>query len=277
MSTTGDFSIGSRSGPLDAVQAPQSAVSWAAIIAGAFVSISSALVLLAFGAGIGLASVSPWAGSGVSSTTFTVWAAVWLIVVQWLSAALGAYVAGRLRTRWVGLHTEEVTFRDTGHGLITWSVAVVLGAAVLGSAASSLIGGAASATASTTAAAGQNASDPTGYFVDTLFRSDRPSPNAPAADVRPEATRILAVSVKNGSVSPADKTYLAQLISARTGISQPDAEKRIDQVEGEARAAADAARKSAAKISIYIALSMLIGAFIAAVSGALGGRARDSY
>jgi hypothetical protein len=94
-----------------AVESAVSGVSWAAIIAGAFAIVAASLILLALGAGLGLASVSPWYNSGASATAFGVWAAVWLIVVQWLSAALGGYLTGRLRTKWVGLHTDEVYFR----------------------------------------------------------------------------------------------------------------------------------------------------------------------
>jgi hypothetical protein len=281
MAITSTMSTGSAVGleADGASESSRSAVSWAAIFAGAFIAIASALALIAFGAGIGFASISPWAGSGVSATTFTVSAAIWLIIVQWLSSALGAYVTGRLRTKWVGIHTDEITFRDTAHGLLTWSVAAVFGAFLLASATTSIIGGAASVTATAAgSAAGQTASssDPSAYFVDSMFRGTQPAQNGANADPRPEATRILAVSLKNGSVAPADKTYLAQMISARTGISQPDAEKRIDDTINQAKATADAARKNAAKVSIYTFFSMLVGAFIAAVAGAIGGRARDA-
>jgi len=104
--------------PSGAVESAVSAVSWVAIIAGAFAIAAASLILLALGAGLGLASVSPWYNSGPSATTFGVWAAVWLIVVQWLSAALGGYLTGRLRTKWVGVHTNEVYFRDTAHGFL---------------------------------------------------------------------------------------------------------------------------------------------------------------
>src|ERR1700680_4665477 len=120
-----------------------SAVSWGAIIAGAFVIASIGLMLMALGSGFGLASVSPWPNSGVSATTFGVMTAIWLIVVQWVSSALGGYLTGRLRTRWPGLHTDEVHFRDTAHGFLAWAVAAVITAAVLASAVSSLVGGAA--------------------------------------------------------------------------------------------------------------------------------------
>ena len=105
-----------------------SAVSWAAIAAGTVVAVSVTFVLTALGSGLGFASVSPWPTRGVSATTFTVLTAIWVIVVQWGASALGGYTAGRLRTKWAGLHTHEVFFRDTAHGLVTWATATVLGA-----------------------------------------------------------------------------------------------------------------------------------------------------
>jgi hypothetical protein len=89
----------------------------------------------------------------VSATSFAVTSAIWLIVTQWLSSGFGGYVAGRLRTRWIGTHTHEVFFRDTAHGLITWAVATVLVAAVLAGAMQSPIMGRVDSDAAHTAAA----------------------------------------------------------------------------------------------------------------------------
>ena len=75
-----------------------------------------------------------------------------------------------------------------------------------------------------------NPNMPSGYLVDTLFRKSTPDANASAQDTRGEATRILASGLKNGDVSQADRTYLAQLVAARTGLSQDDAQKRVDAV-----------------------------------------------
>ena len=108
----------------------KSAASWPGIIAGAFVAAACTVFLVSLGSGIGFASISPWPDRGASATSFAVTTAIWLIVTQWVSAALGGYIAGRLRTRWIGTHPHEVFFRDTAHGLITWSVATVLVVAV---------------------------------------------------------------------------------------------------------------------------------------------------
>src|ERR1700745_3453288 len=107
----------------------RSAVSWAAVIAGGVAAVAIKLLLVALGAGIGLSSVSPWTSANPSATTFTLLAAIWLIIVQWLSSGLGGYLAGRLRTKWISLHTEEVFFRDTVHGFLAWGLASLLVAA----------------------------------------------------------------------------------------------------------------------------------------------------
>jgi hypothetical protein len=122
------------------------------------------------------------------------------------------------------------------------------------------------------------------YFVDSLYRTDHPGATVADGDVRAQSARVLLYGITNGEVSAPDKIWLAQLVAARTGLSQTDAEKRVDVVIAQEKAAevkvrqtADAARKSASYLSIFTALSMLIGAFIACVSAALGGQQRDEH
>lgn len=170
-----------------------SALSWSAIVAGTVGAIALTIALFALGSAFGLASASPWPGTGASPTSFTIGAGIWMIVTQWLSAAAGGYLAGRLRTRWHGLHTHEVFFRDTAHGLLTWATATVLMAAV--------------------AAA--------------------------------------AVALSNLAQAPVDEEMT--------------------------REAADAARKVAATFAAFTGLSLLVGAFVGSVAGAIGGRVRDLH
>src|SRR5437763_1731138 len=108
-----ELATGSRE--LGLVEADASGISWPPVLGGALVAAATALLLFALGAGVGFSSVSPWPNSGASPTTFTVMTAIWLIVVQWLSSGLGGYLAGRLRTKWTGVHSDEVYFRDTAH------------------------------------------------------------------------------------------------------------------------------------------------------------------
>ena len=282
----------------------QSAVSWAAVIAGAVSAAAISIILLIFGAGLGLSSVSPWPHQGVSVTTFTVLAAIWLILVQWISSAVGGYMAGRLRTKWIAVHTEEVFFRDTAHGFLAWGLATVVVAGMLTMASGSAVSNGAqmASNAPATAMASNN------YYVDLLFRQNA-NPNAggdvnggtalatpdngsaamvtglPDQEVRREAATILAQSAANGgNVSSADDAYLVQLVSGRTSLAPADAQARVNDVLGQeqaaiakAKQAADAARKASAEAAIYTFVSLLIGAFIASVAGAIGGSLRDKY
>lgn len=264
-----------------------SAISWAAIVAGAFVAVASSLILIALGSGIGFASISPWSNQGVSATTFTVTSIIWLIVTQWLSASLGGYIAGRLRTRWIGTHTHEVFFRDTAHGLITWSVATVLVINILGSSLFAAAGAGAHAAAEVAASAAKGSlvdgiSPAVSYEIDRLLRTADASSAQP--DPRSQVTAILANAAVSAEMPAADRAYLTQLVAVRTGMSQADAQQRVSQfaarieeLQVKAKEAADAARQAAAQLSIYLALSLLIGAFIASVSAALGGRLRDEH
>src|SRR6202021_1950255 len=147
-----------------------SGVSWAAVFAGAFVAAAFSLALVALGAGIGLVSVSPWSSNNPSVTPFTVLAAAWFIAVQLFASGIGGYVAGRLRTGWAGVHTDESYFRDTAHGVMAWAVATVFTAALLAGAASVLTGSAATVASGAAQGAAQNsaATSPSPYIVDTL-------------------------------------------------------------------------------------------------------------
>jgi hypothetical protein len=271
--------------PVGGNESALSAVSWAAVVAGTVAAIALAIVLTSLGAGLGLTSVSAWPNAGASATTFTISAGIGLIVVQWLSSALGGFVTGRLRTKWTGLHTHEVFFRDTAHGFLSWALATILGTLLLAAAASSIVGGGVRVASTAAGGAAQAAaSSVSGYAVDGLFRSDRIDASTSTQDAAAQATRILANGVRNGDVPPADRTYLAQLVAAKTGISQADAQKRVDDTiagakdaEIKARQAADAARKSAATFAIFTALSLLIGAFVAMSAAAFGGNVRDEY
>jgi hypothetical protein len=270
--------------------AGRSAVSWSAIIAGAVVTAATSLVLLAIGSGFGLAVASPWANAGATALTLSVGAAIWLIIMQWVASAAGGYLTGRLRTRWHGVHSHEVFFRDTAHGFLAWSLATVVAAALLGSAA--IVGAAAGAHAmharaavfSDHASAPDSVAPALAYDVDFLFRSPHPADVASAADDRMQAARILEAGVKNAAVPVQDAAYLDQLVIAQTGLAAADAQQRVSTVITQEQAAAvqakqtaDKARETVATLSILTALSMLIGALIASLAAALGGQLRDQH
>jgi hypothetical protein len=251
-------------------EASSSGISWAAVIGGAVVGAAMSLILLALGTGIGLSSVSTWSNAGASASTIGMAAIAWLILSQIIASAMGGYLAGRLRTKWVNIHTDEVYFRDTAHGFLVWAVGLVITAAFLSSAATSIVGG----TAQMGASALSNA-DPNEYFIDTLFRSDRPGPDPTDAPIRAESMGIFANALRQKDVSAPDRTYLGQLVAARTGLSQTDAEQRVSEVLTQARQAADNARKALAHSMYWTFLAFLIGAFCASFAATIGGKQRD--
>ena len=295
------------SGPwTDTTRSQNSAVSWGAIGAGAAAAASLSLILLMLGMGLGLSSVSPWAADGISASNFGLSTVLWLLLTQLLASALGGYLAGRLRTKWTGVHRDEVFFRDTAHGFLSWAVASLATAALLTSAIGTILGGGiqagasmvggVAATAGTAAAARPRQGGdggPMAYFVDTLYRRDPATAATADANERAVGMNTVEVSrifmnVTRAQPLPADDLrYVGQIVAQRTGLSQVDAQKRVAEVfaqaqartrdaEIAARVAANTARKASAQGALWLFVSLLVGAFIASLAATFGGRRRDA-
>jgi hypothetical protein len=277
-----------RSGFTEALiknEAYASGVSWAAVIAGAFVAAALWLILLTLGAGIGLSSVSPRPDIGASASRLGAGVIIWMIVVQFIASSVGGYIAGRLRTKWATIHTDEVYFRDTAHGFLAWAVGLVISAAFLVSAGTSIVSGAAqSRTAPLTMGRGAETAastpssgtlDPSEYLVSVLFRSEHPAVDHTDAPARAEAKLIFAHALARKNLSAPDRTYLASLVAATTGISQADADTRVFEVYAQLQQEADATRKTIAHASLWLFIALLIGAFCASFAATAGGRQRD--
>ncbi|MFC3109443.1 hypothetical protein ACFQAT_27790 [Undibacterium arcticum] len=222
---------------------------------------------------------------------------LWLAFTQIAASGLGGYLAGRLRIKWANVHADEVYFRDTAHGFFAWAVASLATAAFLTSAVGSVLSGgiqagaaaARTATAAATTATanrGDASSGPTGYFVDTLFRSPQAASDAMDTAPRQEAVKIFANDLRSGGLSPEDSQYLSLVVAKRTGLSQADAEKRvndtyakfskaINDADTAAKEAADKARKAAAYSALWMFVALLCGAFVASLCATFGGRQRD--
>jgi hypothetical protein len=279
----------------------QAAVSWAAIAAGAVAAAALALVLIAFGAGLGLSAVSPWSDTGVSASTFKTGTGIYLVIVAVMSSAVGGYLAARLRTKWVGVNTHEAFFRDSAHGFLAWAFATLLSASALASATSYLANGVTAGLGGAAAQATRSV-NPAEIYVDKLFRPDAQatpaapsapdsananppassSANSPAAantnpnQTRAEVLRLWTASFRDDeNLSGPDKTYVAHVVAARTGMSEADAQKRVNGVIVEAKTSADNARKGAAKLSFWLTAAMLFGAFAASLAAVEGGSLRD--
>ena len=271
--------------PGNVTESSGSATSWGAILAGAAVAVATSLILLAVGTGIGLAMVSPWQAQSAAPKTFAITGAIWLIVTQWVSAAVGGYVAGRLRARWTAVHTHEVFFRDTAHGFIAWSVATIAMTLVLvvsaDRALSNVTRGAQTlgSSGASNAAAGERDVD---SAIDRLLRA--PTSTGDASDFRRQVTDLARGAVLGQTLSDADRQYLTATVAQRGGSSPAEAQTRVDDFMNSLRTAhtraqemAEEARKSAEQGAIYTGLSLLIGAFIASAAAALGGRLRIEH
>ena len=308
-----DRGYGLSDGCSDTPLSVTSAVSWGAIAAGAAASASLSLILLILGGGLGLSSVSPWSREGVSAASFGVSAIVWLILTQLLASAMGGYLAGRLRTKWMDTQTDEIYFRDTAHGFLAWAVASLATAVLLTSVIGSILSGGLQAGATVVggvantapvAASGKMASEdggPLAYFVDSLFRRDGSAEAASSNGAkRPaeasertiakealEVGRIFMNVSRYDPLPPEDVRYVSKLVAQRTGISQQDAEKRVTGIyvraqaklhdaEVSAKETADKARKASAYAALWIFVSLLGGAFVASLTATYGGRQRDA-
>jgi hypothetical protein len=256
-------------------------VDWPCALAGSVIAAAISFVLFTFGSGIGLSIVSPWSGSGTSTVTFAVLASIFAVLAQVGAFATGGYVAGRMRRPWKDAKAEEVTYRDGVHGALVWGIGVILGATLL----ASTLGGAARTVADaggTAAVRSGGASAATVTSVDRLFRSNK-STAAPADarndqgrnETRAEVERIVAASIARREIVAADKTYLAQIVASRTGLTEGEAGLRIDQAIFDGKAAADLARKTGI-ISAFLAGASLLAGLVAAWSAAMvGGTHRD--
>lgn len=274
--------------------------SWSAAIAGTFAAMAVTFIVVALGSGVGLSFASPY-GSGPSATSLTVAAAVWLVLAQALGFATGGYLAGRLRSPAYDGVIGETTFRDAAQGFIVWALGTVIMGAVLvtlgyfaASATARVAAGAATAAAQGGTATASSATD---YFVDLLLRpGPAPATNNAAsatvgaaaagaqpalnAETRAEATRVLVRSIAQGKLDDSDRAYLAQVVSARTGLPPDEAQRRVTEVEGKARAAAKEAADKTAKAGAYFSfwtfMSLLFGGVAATLAGMLGGQLRDA-
>lgn len=306
-----------------------SAVSWGAIFAGAAAAAALSLILLVLGTGLGMSVVSPWSQKGISATTWGVTTILWITLTSIVASAIGGYIAGRLRSRWLATHSDEVYFRDTAHGFLAWAISTLLTAALLttvigtivGSAVqtgATVVGNAAAGTATAVSgaaaiAATENSEEKKfdtekslSYFLDYLFRKNSSPTAAPAVPGTPntvppaltsgtpesdtaakaEIARIFLNGLADGKLPAADLTYAGELLAQQVGISQQDAESRITatfntvqtkvrEAEVATRVAADKARKTTAYGSLWLFVSLLIGAFVASFTAIYGGRQRD--
>ncbi len=260
---------------------------WGPIVAGALLAAALSFVLLTFGAAIGLSATSPWPNSGLSAKFIAGAAVFWTLAQQIGAFMAGGYIAGRMRTRWSDAAQDEVEFRDGLHGALVWAAGIVVGAALLMATTGAVARTGAQVAGQAAVTMAGSSVNPMDTVMDTMLRPAPPPAPAgqparagqqPVATEGPRATigRILATSVAEGNLSNENRTYLAQLVSQQTGLSQQEAETRVTTAVTATREAADKARRAAVATGLVTAISLLIS-FAAAWWAALkGGQHRDN-
>jgi hypothetical protein len=282
-------------------------VEWGPIIIGTLGALAIMVVLMTFGAALGLSVVSPQPYAGISAKALAVLAGLYAALVHVASFAAGGYLAGRMRTPWATDNLVERHFRDGGHGFAVWALGVVVGALFLASGISGVVKTAVGATTAVAAAGTAGAASnpaagaalqqvsmqPADYAVDRLLAPGpagaaapatgaSPTPQQSRADLAAPIARTFAANMQNPQLDARDRAYLASLVSQRTGMPQADAEKRVDTAftdlkaaEQKARDAAEHARKATLIAAFLAAATLAIGCAAACAAASLGGRHRD--
>lgn len=270
-------------------------VEWGSVILGALGATAMSVVLLTFGAALGLSVVSPYPYAGIPAKGLAVLTGTYTALVMVASFAAGGYLAGRLRTPWPSSDPVESQFHDGAHGFAVWALGVLLGAALAVAGVGSVLKTAAQV-ATTTAAAGaagaaldRLSTTPTDYAVDRLLA---PAPEGATgqtvsqpqqrSDLAAPIARAFAANLHNPQLDARDRATLVQLVVQRTGMPQADAEKRVDDAfaelkaaEQKAREAAEQARKTALISAFVVAATLAIGCAAACAGAAVGARHRD--
>lgn len=221
----------------NALSSIPSAVSWGAIVAGAAAGASLSLILLILGVGLGLSSISPWVNEGISAESFGMSTIIWLTITQLLSSALGGYLAGRLRTKWVDIHSDEVYFRDTAHGFLAWAVASLATAVLLTSVIASILSGGASVVGGVS-----------------------------------NTASMAAMAVNETQSSSLSQQEVEQRVSEIYTRIQSE----LQDSETANKEAAETARKASAYAALWIFVALLIGAFASSLAATFGGKQRDA-
>jgi hypothetical protein len=247
-------------------------VRWTPIVAGAIVAATVSSVFLTFGTGIGLTVASPSATWRDTSSALILLGGLWLLLTSLASFGLGAYLAGALRPTLSAITPHEVEFRDGVHGLLVWGIAILVGAALTFAMPRT------SALRSDVAAPiTSNAESFLAFELDRLLRSDQTpeAANINNSDLRAQAARIIISGVGHTGVAPEDRVYLVRAVMARTGVAQPEAEARVDKAFADSNTAVSRARRGAVILAFMIGTSLIIGAAIAWLAAAAGGKHRD--
>jgi hypothetical protein len=261
----------SHDGAVPTPGGPLSYIHWGPVIAGAIVAAATSFVLMTFAGAVGLSIASPSPTWRDTSIGLAVLSGFWVLVTVVGSMALGGYLAGRVRSTWT-TSADEIEFRDGVHGLLVWALAVVIGGLLAWGTASAI-----TAVRSSIATADRPTTGEPAFLaleLDRLFRSER-RPERADPDARAEAGRIILTGIGRRDVTTDDRAQLVRLVAARTGLAQPEADRRVAQSLQEARQAARRIRASGVIVGFMAAASLAAGAAAAWAAAGIGGKHRD--
>ena len=251
-----------------------SGISWSAVIAGAFVNGSLAMIFFLLGLGLGLALISPWPGEGAGIVAIGVGTVIWVIATHAVASGLGGYLAGRLRTRWTDAPREEVYFRDTAHGFLVWAVSVIITAVLIGWAVTSVVtsgvklaGAVDDADAAISISNDEIRSNPGGHLLESLILAQlRSTGTNPGKDLK--AINIPAEFLAADGSAAVHPEVAAEKINMSVQLVRNEAEIDPEELEE--------ARRALRTASLWMFAALLIGAFCASIAATIGGRQRDS-
>jgi hypothetical protein len=248
---------------------------WSPIGLGALAATALSSVLLTFAVTIGLGVTSTAPTWRDASAALAILSGLYLIIQAVLSFGLGGYIAGHTRISTSPAAVEETEHVDGAHGLGTWALAVVVGAIVATLIGAATINRTSSMRGPAQASAASAAEPLLSYELDRLFRAGRRAPNVDLSAERAEAGRILLTTSSHNGLSADDRAYLIQQVGALTGLSAPDAERRVDSVVANAKTAIARSRRSSVILAFSVATAILLGAVAAWAAACAGGRHRD--
>ena len=249
-------------------------IQWGPAIAGALAAAALAFVLHSFAVAIGLAVSSTAPTWRDSSVLLQILSGLYLVLVATAAFGIGGYIAGRTRIPLAG-PPEEVEFRDGTHGVLVWAIAMVLTAFITVLTAQTLTRLAAPSGGPPGSAQSLGGENLIAYDLDRIFRAERRPQNTDLTYARSEAGRILLTSAGHSGITADDRAYLARLTASVTGLSPPDAEKRVDTVIAQARDNIRKARRSAVILSFMAGAAAFVGAAVAWFAACAGGQHRD--
>ena len=265
----------------------RSRMSWGAVLAGAVVAVATILLLNLLGAALGAGSVRPLDATSADVSRYGTAAGIWEIINLALSMALGGYVTARLS----GTHSH---LDGELHGLTMWALALLLGTVLLAYATSGVVGlvgqGASSVVSSTLGGAraisGVGLPEVGSAVTNRLIQSLSNSGDATTMSreqINAEIATLVGGSLYAGGITDTDRNRLVDLVAAQFGITKDEAARRVNRMEGDAKAglaqveqktreAADAVAAGAASAARALFTALVLGLLTALVGAWIGTR-----